>query len=402
MEYHYQARDIHSKPHRGILTATNRSLAVQALQEQGLYPIFLQEQTSPGRWNQPWQLSAPLSARERILFTRQLSTMLNSGIPLLSCLETLNAQTGSRPWRSCLAALIGSLEHGQDFGTALSQHPKIFPPLYASMVRTGEFGGKLSAILDKLGDWLERDYSLRQKLRTASIYPLILAGFTLIVLFGILTYIIPLFTDLFRASGHDLPALTRILLALSDYLHNHFSALILLALILIIGWNLLRRWPPGRYYTDWLSLRLPLLGTLYTRVISARFAHSLGTLLQAGVPLLSALPVVSDTIDNHAIRRTLEQTRRELNQGQSLSAPLVASGSFSPVLTRIIAAGEESGELGTTLLYISTALEKESADTAAALIAIMEPLMIIIAAILVGLIIGAVLLPVFELTTAIG
>ncbi|MDO4540487.1 MAG: type II secretion system F family protein [Syntrophomonadaceae bacterium] len=396
MQYLYRARDYGGNLSSGIIDAEDQSAALRRLTEQGNYPFILRSR--PPRRTVSLDLSSRrIDSQQRLIFTRQLSTMLHAGLPLLYGVETLCLQIKDAQLTAALTEVVRELKNGGEFWRALSLHPRCFPAVYIGMVRAGEHSGQLDTALSRLSGWLEREQQLRHKIRNAAVYPTILAFFTAAIVIAILLGVMPLFDNLFLAAGSEMPPLTRALIAAGEFIRRQAWLLVWLLLFLVIGIRVLRRTPAGRYRSDRMGLKLPLIGTARIQLETARFAYTLGTLLQAGLPLLTALEITADTVENSVCAQCIHKAREAVSSGSSLAASLADADIFSPLLTVVMAAGEESGELGPLLLTGAADLEKEALAAVDALLAALEPLLIIIAAIIVGTIIIAVLLPVFDL-----
>ncbi|MEN6326267.1 MAG: type II secretion system F family protein [Syntrophomonas sp.] len=401
MKYEYQVRDKTGKIIKGVLEAENKNALIESLLHQGYYLTSLTE-SKQAAWNKElefdWQ---KVSTRDLVIMTRQLSTMMAAGLSILKCFKILGEQTANRKLKKAIFAIREDIEAGQTLWQAMSRHPRIFSDVYISMVRAGELGGILETILERLGDHLEREHEISSKIKSASIYPVIISIFAVLVVLFIITFVMPTFINVFQSSGVEIPLPTRILLATSLFLKK--SWLLILGGVFLLGF-ILKKWgltTSGRIIFDNLYLRLPVLGKTLSRITVARFSRTMGTLVRSGIPILQCLETVEDVVGNAVIKKAIRQARISITEGDSIAAQLEETGVFEPMVTQMIAVGEETGSLDEMLIRMSDYYEREVIYMVDAMMAIVEPLMILLVALLVGGVVVATLLPIFEVMNVV-
>ncbi|MHC5010029.1 MAG: type II secretion system F family protein [Planctomycetota bacterium] len=334
---------------------------------------------------------------EVVLFTRQLSTMIGAGIPLLECLEILQEQAESRPFSLLLDYVIGDVRGGQDLSTALEKYPKVFSDVYISMVKAGEASGQIDDILLRLADYLEASQRLKRDIKSAMTYPVV----SLVMIFGITAFlmvgIVPKFKEVFASLEVDLPGLTLGILSISDFCKANWAMILVGMVLAFMLVGVYRRTDRGSWQWDWLMLHLPVFGQLFQKVGLSRFSKTFSTMLKSGVPILGSLEIVASTSGNRLIADAIEGARENVRQGETLAEPLAESGVFPPMVTRMVGIGEKSGSLELLLEKISEFYDDQVRATVKQLTSLIEPLMIAIMGLMVGTICLAVFLPIFEL-----
>ena len=337
-----------------------------------------------------------------VLSTRQLATLVKAGMPLLRALRTVSDQLDPGPLRDVFTTVAADVESGVKFSEALSSHPRWFPPFYVNMVRAGEIGGLLDEILKRLAELLEKQARLRDRVKSALMYP----AFVMVAAVGILTilmvFVVPTFLGMFTELGSALPLPTRILIGACTIVRAWWW-IVLLALLGCGGLlRLFLRTPTGRRLIDQAMLGAPVFGSLVERLLISRFARTLGTLIASGVPILSALETVRATVTNVVIDEALQDVERSLKVGESLARPMEISGVFPPLVTRMIALGEETGQLDRMLMQVADSYEEEVEVQLSGLTQLLEPLLIVFVGGIVGFIVIAMFLPLMSLTKLLG
>lgn len=334
---------------------------------------------------------------EVVLFTRQLSTMISAGIPLLECLEILQEQAESRPFSILLDDVIGGVRGGEDLSTAIGRHPKVFSDVYVSMIRAGEASGQIDEILLRLAEYMEATQRLKRDIKSAMTYPvvsmLLILGITAFLMLGI----VPKFKDVFASLDIELPGLTKGILAVSDFCRERWDLILAGLVVLCMLVSIYKRTKKGRRQWDWLMLHVPIFGPLFRKVGLSRFSKTFATMLKSGVPILGSLEIVADTSGNCIIAEAVMSARENVRQGENLADPLSASKVFPPMVTRMVSIGEKSGSLEMLLEKISEFYDEQVRATVKQLTSLIEPIMIATMGILVGFICLAVFLPIFEL-----
>ena len=340
--------------------------------------------------------------RQLVLATRQLATLVKAGMPLLRALRTITDQLDPGPLREVFAQVATDVESGVKFSEALVSHPRWFPPFYVNMVRAGEVGGLLDEILKRLAELLEKQARLRERVKSALMYP----AFVMVAAVGILTvlmaFVVPTFLGMFTELGSALPLPTRILVNACNAIRTGWWV-VLLGLVGVGG--LLKMFlgtPAGRRLADHAVLNAPVVGSLVERLLISRFARTFGTLIASGVPILSALETVRATVTNVVIDSALQDVERSLKAGESLARPMELSGVFPPLVTRMIALGEETGQLNRMLMQVADSYDEEVEVQLAGLTQLLEPLLIVFVGGVVGFIVVAMFLPLLSLTKLLG
>ncbi len=396
MKYKYQVRDAAGKIISGNLEADNKNLIVESLLNQGYFIINLKEVKESKEIKLEFSFRK-VKTRELVVMTRQLSTMLAAGLSILRCFKILSEQTANKKLKTAVQTIGEDIEGGTALWEAIARHPSIFSKIYVSMIRAGELGGVLDSVLERLSEHMEREEEINSKVKSASIYPTIISIFAVLIVFFILTFVMPTYVSMFQSAGVELPLPTRILLGVGTTLKT--SWMFIFSGIFILVWGL-KRWgrtSMGRLFYDNLFLHIPVIGKTLTRITVARFCRTMGTLVRSGIPVLQALEVTEDVVGNEVIARAIRKARASIKDGDTITAPLVETGVFEPMVTQMIAVGEETGALDDMLVRMSDYFEREVMYMIDAMMSIVEPLLIMLVAMLVGGVVVATMLPMFDM-----
>jgi general secretion pathway protein F len=330
--------------------------------------------------------------------TRQLSTLLSAGLPLVPSLTTLVAQTTHPQLKKTLARIKEEVNEGNSLTAGMSLFPQIFSPFYINMVKAGEASGMINLVLERLADFNESQQALRSKIRAALAYPLIMFLIGALVIFFLVTFVVPNITQIFEEMHQTLPLVTIVLIAVSSFLKSFWWLLAGLVGIAFftVQYTLLRT-EKGKYLWDKIKFKAPVIGILNQKIAVARFSRTLGTLLQSGVPLLTSLEIVANVVNNRLMADAIRQAAKDVEEGQSLSLPLRKNKLFPPLASEMIAVGEQSGTVEIMLQRIADAFETETSASIMTMTSLLEPLMILVMGFLVGFIVISVLLPIFEM-----
>lgn len=397
--FHYRASDMGGKIVQGTLEAREERLVVQHLQQGGLIPLRISLEEKAAGWRQGLgrggrRRRVPLS--EVVLFTQELAALLKAGLPLDRSLQALHEVTARPALKAILAQTLRDLQGGKTLADALGRHA-IFPPLYVSLVQAGETGGFLDEALSGLGDYLKTVSEFRSYLLSALIYPMILAGVGSLSLILMLLYVVPRFESFFKEMGQSLYWSTQLLLALSRGFRSYWWAGGLLLGVAALVAVRLARSPKGQLIWDRFKIQAPLLGELTRRVAAAFFAKTLGTLLKNGVPMVTSLKVVITSVNNRYLSQSLSGVLANVIKGQQLSGLLKKVGLFPELFLQMVAIGEETGHLAEMLLSAAESLENDARATVRRLLALLEPVLILVTALVVAFIIVSLLLPILNL-----
>lgn len=406
--YEYTALNVKGKTITDIIDADSIAGARQKLRSSRIYPVSIKEvyDRSMKKENRLSQLTGLFSSRvssgELAMMTRQLSTLLSAGFPLVSALYTLIPQTRSNAFKRILSQMKDAIEEGSDFATALSKYPEVFSGIYVNMVRSGESSGTLELVLNRLADISERQQALSHKIRSAMAYPLLMLLVGTLILLFLLTYIVPSITAIFDGMDQALPTPTVILINTSDFLKAYWWIFLLLAAVSIIAFRQFIKTDKGGYWYDKTVLSLPLAGKLKTKLAVARFSRTLGSLLENGVSLMAALQVVENIVGNRPIAETIHSAARSVEKGDGLAKALSAADIFPHISIQMIQVGENSGELESMLSKVADIYEGEVEASVSGMTALLEPLIILFMAVIVGFIVLSICLPIFEMNQLVG
>jgi type IV pilus assembly protein PilC len=399
--YTYTVRDLAGKVVTGTLTADSQQLLVNRLREMGYTPLKIGVKSSGGAAKREIRLRRTPKMKDLAIFSRQFATMVNSGLPILRALSILEQQTESTLISKATEGVRQDVERGSSLSAAMANHPKIFNNLYVAMVRSGETGGVLEAVLERLATNLEREVSLRNRIRSAMTYPVVVAGFVGLILVAMLLFIVPQFEGIYANLGGKLPLPTRILLAVSDVLKTYFWLVGLVGAGLVFAIRRYKRTERGRAQWDRLKLKIPVFGELFRKTALARFSRVLGVLNKSGVPILQSLEVVAETVNNSLISKAVLDVQQSVKSGESLSRPLARHGVFPPMVVQMLAVGEETGALDTMLEKVAAFYDDEVTATVDSLTSLIEPVMIFVVGGAVGLAVIALYLPMFNIINLI-
>lgn len=402
--FEYKALDSSGDSVQGVIDADDPGEARSKLRRQAIYPTELWQEGKTAVVSREVDLGGiwqRISKREIAVFTGQLATLLEARLPLVDSLSSLVEQLQDKTLKRVLADVRERVGEGSALSAALAQYPQTFSSLYVNMVRAGEKSGALEKILRRLADYAEDEAAFRNRLRAALAYPLFMVLIGAGVLFFLFSFVIPMVTRVFVDMDRALPLITLILISLGDFLRASWWLVLLgVGAILAAGkWFLSKE--RGRFLGDKLKLRIPLLGSLFQDIAVARFSRTLGTLLGSQSPILTSLDVVKDVMGNAVFSRALEAARDEIGEGGNIANPLKKSRLFPPLVTRMIAVGEESGNLEGMLFKVADTYDNEVQTKVSAFISLLEPLIILAMGLMVGFVVLAVLLPIFEMNQII-
>jgi general secretion pathway protein F len=403
--YSYAGLSPDGKNVTGIIDADSPRAARLKLRRTGVFPTSLSEtrevESRPRATRSLSSLFERVGPQEIAVMTRQLSTLVSAGLPLVDCLSALIDQVDSERLKSMLTQTRESVNEGRSLADALAEHPKVFTDLYVNMVRAGEASGALDVVLLRLADYTESAARLRSKLRSALTYPAVMLVVGSAILFFLLSYVVPKITRIFTESKQVLPLPTRILMAFSGMLSTWWPLFVVLLALAGIGFRYYVRTEAGRQRYDRWVLRLPVFGKLLQKIAVARFSRTLSTLLQSGIGLLPSLDIVKNIVDNRVLYDATEAARDAIREGQSIAPPLKKSGIFPPLMIHMIAVGERSGQLEEMLFKTAETYEGEVDSTISTLTTLLEPAMIVFMGGMVTFIVLSILLPIFQMSQLI-
>ncbi len=398
--YKYKAINESGKAVQGVIDAESPKSATEKLKRQGVFLSSLNEaKESKSRSFNPFK---GIKISELAVTTRQFSTLISAGLPLEASLSALSEQTEEARLGQVLSEVRERVSEGSSLANALGEHKNVFSELYINIVRAGEASGTLDIVLLRLADFLETQAALTSRVRGALIYPLFMFFIGGGVLFFTMTYVIPRIAKIFEESSSSLPLMTLILIKISDFLNNYILFILIFVGILAYAAIRFNKTEKGQMFFDRLMLKVPVFGKLTSMVAISRFTRTLGTLLSSGIPLLDALEIGEAVMGNKVYGKTLQEVRISVREGASLAQPLKESGVFPPLVTRMIAVGEQTGEMEAMLSKVADIYDQQVETMVSTLTSLLEPVMIVIIGAIMAFIVFAVLLPIFNLTSTIG
>lgn len=397
--YKYKAINDGGSNVQGIIDAESVKIASEKLRKEGIYLSSISEtKKAKGRSFIPFR---GINSSELAITTRQFSALISAGLPLEASLVALSEQTEDQKLKEVITQVKDRVSEGSSLTNALKEHNNVFSDLYTNIVKAGESSGTLDIVLFRLADFLEKSAALKSRVRSALIYPLFMFLFGSGVLYFMMIYVIPRITKIFESSDKALPLITLILITVSNFLRNYY--LIILILLAIAAYMLVRflRTEKGKRVVDRLTLKLPIFGKLASMVAISRFTRTMGTLIGSGIPLLSALEIGEAVMGNSVYVDALEGVRENVREGSSLARPLRDSEVFPPLVTRMVAVGEQTGEMEDMFSKIADIYDQQVETILSTLTSLLEPIMILVIGVVMGFIVFAILLPIFDLTSAI-
>jgi type IV pilus assembly protein PilC len=421
--YNYTALDTHGQETKGTIEVASQNEAISRVKEMGLFPTKIveseksQERTPQKKaraktraggkkgLNVSLNIKIPgLSGRVKpkvlTVFTRQLATLVDAGLPLLRGLRVLEKQERSSALKSILGELALAIEGGSTFSEALAQHPKVFNRLFVNMVKAGELGGVLEVALRRLAEFSEKAQKIKGKVKAALFYPVAVLIVSMGILVLLLTFVIPRFQQVFEGMlgpGQKLPAFTRIVMGVSNTVKNHIVVTAGCVAVFVVLFLLFIRTKFGRWFWDNFKLKVPVIGPVVRKVAISRFTRTLGTLVSSGVPILQALTIVRETAGNVIISNAVNSVHESVKEGETITAPMEGSGVFPPMVVSMVDVGEQTGALPEMLLKIADNFDEEVDNAVASMTSLLEPIMIVFLAVMVGSIVIAMFLPLIDM-----
>jgi len=396
MKFNYQARTSKGEVRIGQIEASSKTAAISFLQRNNLFVTFLEEAAAPF-YAKKVELLGGISRKDIVLFSRQLSIMFRSKVPLVESLQTLSTQTANPTFKENILKMSEEIEGGASFSQALSLYPKIFSSFFIAMVKSGEVSGKLSEVLNYLADHLEREYHLAAKTRGALLYPALIVVVVILVLLLMIFFVIPQLAEVLETGNQPLPVPTRFIINLAEFLRNWGLLLLVLLAFLVFSLFRYQATQKGKNAFDKLFLRLPMIGPLLKMIYLSRFAENLSTLISGGLPIAQSLETVADIIGNNSYRSLISQVRDKVKRGEAISSVLSqAPELFPPVFVQMVLVGEKTGSLDTSLMNIVSFYQKEIDRTIDNVLSILEPVLILILGLIVAGIMLSILMPLYR------
>lgn len=400
MKFQYQARNQEGQIKEGIVVAADSAKAESLLAENGLIIVSMQAKNE-SLWDRLNPFAHSVPRKEVVLLSRQLSTLITARVPILQGLRILESQVSNKNLILVLRDLISSIENGESFSLALSKHPQVFGNLYINLVKSGEASGSLDRSLNYLADQLEKDYELRSKVKSAMTYPLFVVG----ALFGVgglmFKFVLPKLTSVLEEQGGELPAVTVALITFTKFFDSYWWVVLLLLILAIIGFRFYLGTTFGRYQWDTIKTRFPIIGDIFQKIYLARFSRNLSTLVAGGIPIITALKIVSEIIGNVVYRDIIVDVTLKVTDGKGIAESFEAHRrQFPPIITQMIKVGEQTAQLDDILNKVANFYEKEVDNKVSTLTTLLEPLIMIMLGLGVGALVAGVLLPIYNLASS--
>ncbi len=394
--YVFKAIDVVGVQSKGEVEADSKQIVIDQLKQRGLIVLDIAEKRGSKEIKLPW--ANRVKAADLTIMTRQLSTMVSSGMTILRALYVLEAQTESDALKATLILVRKDVEAGLPLSDSLERHPKVFDPLFVAMVRAGETGGVLDSALLRVADQLEKAEALRRQVKSAMTYPTVIITFAMAVVLALVTFLVPVFAGVFKEFGGELPLITRLTVAASDFVKGFWYLIFAGTIGAIFGFRKFRKSPKGREIMQRAMLKAPMkIGDIVQKVALARWSRTFSALITAGVPLLSALDIVGRTAGNVVVEQAMDKVTESVKSGGTIAGPLKESPVFPSMVGHMVGVGEETGALDEMLSKIADFYEDQVAAAVKSLTAIIEPIMIIVVGAIVGFIVIAMYMPMFSL-----
>lgn len=395
--YEYEAVSRGGERISGRIEAERSSTVARQLKESGFYITSIKEVQEKKELGNLFQSTGRVKTRDLTIFSHQFAAMIDAGISLIDALNILYEETEHPKLKEVIRQIQEDIETGSGLSDAMAKHPKVFPELYCQLVRAGETGGVLNTVLNQLAEHYERQDEINGKVKSALYYPITILVVAVLVVIFLVVKIVPTFVGMFASFGSDLPLPTRILIGLSDFLQRYWWVLFLIVGGLVTAFYAYRKTPDGEYQLDKLLLKIPVIGNMMRKVFLSRFASTLAILLGSGVDLITSLSIVEDVVGNKVYANALVEARGQVREGISFSRPLADSPEFPSMVVQMVKIGEESGNLEMMLRKISTFYDREVENAVEGSISLIEPVMIVFLAGVVGFIVISIVLPMFEM-----
>lgn len=409
--FKFTALDAKGKEVHGEIDADSQSAAVARIREKQYFPTKVEEISGGGgapaaraaapkgalqmEIKLPKFLQGGVKSKQLTTFTRQLSTLVNAGLPLMRAMRVLQRQEKNQALKDAVLQMAESIESGSTFAEALAAHPKIFDRLFVNMVKAGEIGGVLDVVLSRLAEFQEKAEKIRGKVKSAMTYPVVVLIMALSILTFLMMFIVPKFAEIFEdlMGGKGMPALTQFVMRASDTMVHRLPLVLAVIFALVVVIKLLAKTTKGRYALDQFKLHAPVFGTLISKNSISRFTRTLGTLMSAGVPVLQALNIVKETVGNEVISKAVATIHDAVKEGENMAPPIASSKVFPPMVVSMVEVGEETGALPDMLMKIADSYDDDVDNAVASMTSIIEPLLIIFLAVVVGTIVIALFMP---------
>jgi len=399
-QFNYEARDRKGKLHRGVMEANSKQALTRKLHQKGLR-LLKAEEKKDSIWTKEIYIGNPVKHVDFVVFLRQFAILIRSGVSIVEGTKILSAQTESKVLKKALLQIEVDLREGSSLSSACRKHDHIFSPLFVNMLQAGEASGTMDITLERLADYYDKQYRTRQKLKSAMTYPSIIGIISFIIVGFLLLYVIPTFEQLFDQLNSELPTITKVVIEISDFVINYLWLILVISAVFFTILLLILNNQSTRIYIDYGIIKVPIVGKLYQKAIIARFSRTLGSLLENSVPILESLILTERIVRNEVLAQVLRQARASLETGSSLTEPMKKHRIIPPLVTQMLAIGEKTGSLDYMLHKVADFYEAEVDTATDQFKSLLEPLMIVFLAVIVGTIVLSIIVPMFTIFNSI-
>lgn len=399
-DFSYKARSQAGDLVSGVVMAPTENIAYGILRDKNLFIVDLREQKKMKLFN-GLSIGRPVKPKEVVIFARQLSVMITSNVPIVRALKVLVRQTENNRFKTIISDIADEVDGGAKLSQSLARYPKVFSNFFIQMVRSAETTGRLDEILEYLADQSEKDYDMVAKARGALIYPAFILSALIVVAVMMMVFVLPQITSIFTGTNVQLPITTRIFMWLSDFMIHYWWLLVLMVIGGVIGFRAISQTEKGREQIDLLKIKMPLVGPIFSRTYIARFSRSLSTLLASGVTLTQSLDIVSDVVGNKVYHQIIQDTIKQVEAGASITTVFVKSKDIPLMLSQMMSVGEQSGQLDKILSKVADFYTRELENSLKNLTTLIEPIIMVIMGVAVGLLVSAIIMPIYNMSNAI-
>ena len=393
--FKYSGRDRRGKKD-GVINAASKREAMLQLRTEGVRVLEINE-VPESFLTKDISIGNPVKLQQFVIYLRQFSTLLKAGVSVVDSTQILAAQTDSKALKKALLDIEQELREGNPLSDAAAKHKKIFTPMFINMVRAGEAGGNMDETLDRLAEHFEKQHNTRQKIKSAMAYPIAVGIVAIAVVIFLLVSVVPTFVSMFADFGAELPAITRFVLKSSEFMQAYWWLVVLFFVSIVVGIGIIRKNAQTKYYLDYFILRIPVFGKMLQKAVLARMTRTLSSLFTSSVPILQAMTIVEKVVENEVIARVVRESRNALEKGRSMTEPMKKHWAFPPLVTQMIAIGEETGSLDAMLGKVADFYEKEVENSTDRIKSLIEPIMIVLLAGVVGTIVTSIMVPMLEI-----
>ncbi|MBA2871621.1 type IV pilus assembly protein PilC [Anoxybacillus calidus] len=395
-QFKYQGRNIKGRRQTGTITSTSKREAIIKLRQKGIKVLEINE-VPETLLNKEITFGNAVKLQDFVIYLRQFATLLKAGVSVVDSTRILASQTESKALKKALEEVEEDLRAGNPLSMATAKHKRIFPPMFVNMIKAGEAGGNMDETLERLADHFEKVHRTRQKMVSALAYPIVVGIIAIGVVIFLLIGVVPTFVQMFADFHAELPAITKFVLKASEVMQVYWWLVVLAIFGLYVLFSVLKKHKESKYYIDYVMLRMPIFGKLLQKAALARMARTLSSLFSRSVPILQALAIVENVVENEVIAKVIKQARDSLERGQSLTEPMKKHWAFPPLVTQMIAIGEETGSLDAMLAKVADFYEAEVETTTDRLKSLIEPFMIVLLAGIIGTIVTSIIVPMYDI-----